>query len=125
MEDHDQDLGAVGAAAAAEGDDGAANDGSGTYQVYIPKLVKVSPLVLLSSCVRRCARAAAHRPDRSRCFRGGGKGPSRFVDNTPLPLPRQEGKPHPDPVVETLTLAAVRSALLDAGVPAATSTRRR
>ena len=50
--EHEVDLGAVGAAAAGEGSDGADNDGSGTYQVYHPKLVKARDAHLLSSRLR-------------------------------------------------------------------------
>ena len=57
--EHEVDLGAVGAAAAGEGSDGADNDGSGTYQVYHPKLVKARDAHLRSSRLRRCACTAA------------------------------------------------------------------
>ena len=58
--EHEVDLGAVGAAAAGEGSDGADNDGSGTYQVYHPKLVKARDAHLLTAgCAAALARPRA------------------------------------------------------------------
>ena len=67
--EHEVDLGAVGAAAAGEGSDGADNDGSGTYQVYHPKLVK--------------ARDAHLRSSRLFSFVAGSPGKLFVVDTSP------------------------------------------
>ena len=52
-QDHGRDLGAVAAAAADEGEGGAANDGSGMYEVYVPKLVRVSRVLHAVERARR------------------------------------------------------------------------
>ena len=68
-EEHDVDLGAVGAAAAGDVDDGADHDGSGTYQIYLPKLVKARCVHRISSRLRRLL---GREPVVRRCFSWAG-----------------------------------------------------
>ena len=70
--EHDVDLGAVGAAAAGEDVEDASADGSGTYQVYQPKLVKARDTRQPSSRLRRCAGSAAKPPPCALCFSWAG-----------------------------------------------------
>ena len=85
------DLGAVGAAAAGDVDDGADNDGSGTYQIYLPKLVKARYMHRISSRLRRLL---GREPVVRRCFSWAGNPRPFFALTLPL-LAGGQGAPGP------------------------------